>query len=403
MGIISAILGLFKNQDTLNSYKEANVDNSYQELPGGNNPLEKIKTKNDDIDPIEILLKKVQGKGHEHFPLLHKEYQTDWLVPCFGLVDFIKERLTKADYNSVVRVLDGISHRNNGAIETIRSKKNIPPDVTPSEYYWTYDVVTRVKKNIYYDYIKFPNVIGMLEMKALWIIVFKSSMYSYYSLLVENIDYLDYMSAALACHKIKIFNKINTLNKKANIQLKEYIEINPDLKGEISFYNNICEINEDYPSDTFIEKYNKLSIGARIHIYLLQISEKNDISSCWRYKTLRMGVLPENVTKEILDSGLYDYEITNKDLPIEKYFDKEELIKIALEKNLSVKQSWSRKKILEELDIIDNNIIDNLLKGRPKIEEHIKYSIKPEYKEDFEKLMKVIKDNRIVYELLSCL
>lgn len=413
MSILKAIVDLFMTPEVP---KKKEVKSNYQDFESGikvkvtyeetgqkkikvsedYRPPEKINWSNDDNDCVEKLLKETRGTGNKKYPLIHKDYSENWVIPNFPLSDFVLERILKNDYMSIIRVFDGLSYYSDGLIETILLKKTIPMGTSESNYYWTYDAVNGMKNKRYYEYITFEKARGMNEMKAMWTVLSKSIMFYDSPLLIENEDYLDYISAALACYTIEINPKIYSLIKKANKALKEYHKYNTGL------YEDSFTINKNLPSSAFIEKYNNLSIGARINLYLSQICNNNDdLKSCWKYKTLRLGALPDRTTDEILNSGLLDYENVIEELQIEKYFEKAELVKIATEKKLPVKQSWTRVKLVEEINNYDKSIIEKLLGGRPTTKEHLNYSVKPEYKEDFEKLMKVIKDNRVVYDLLS--
>ncbi len=413
MGILTVIKNIFKKSDTTRNTDDVNElvgdlqfnvsvelieSSTTQKVPEDYKPPSKINWPDDDNDPVEKLLKEICGKDNKKFPLINSDYPENWLIPNFELVDFIKERLLNKDYISITRAMDGISYYDNGIIETILLKKNIPPNIQARDYYWTYNALNDVKNKKYYDYISFENDLGFIEMKALWMAIYKSIMYSDESLIDESNQYLDFMSTALACYRIningeKLFDKV--LKRPAKY-IKE--------KNNIPLPNNNFILNTDLPSPIFIERYNKLSIGARIHLYLSQIWDNNeDLKSCWKYKALRLGVLPEKTTNELLRSDFLDFEYKIVDIQLENYFDKKELLEVATNNKIEIKNGWSRIKLIEAINKYDPNIIEKLLNGSPRTKEQIFYKIKPEFQEDFEKLMKIIKDNRVVYDLLSCI
>lgn len=416
MGIFSKVLNLFKSFEAPKKViEEKEITNilsgkvtceiigisNTKKVPQNYRPPTIIKWVNDANDSVEKLLKEVHTKGHKLFPLLNKQYSERWMIPNFELINFIKERLIKNDSLSITRVLDGLSCYENGLIEVILAKTHIPPNISNEEFFWLHEPVYNIIKKRYHEYLSFDNEIPYLELKALWIAITYSTR-DYDRLLNEKIIYLDFISAVLACYKVEIKDKIYKGIKPANKILKDLMRSNKDL--EISLYSENIVLNKDLPSTAFIERYNKLSVGARIHLYLSQIWDNNDdLKSCWRYFSLKMGVLPEYTINELLTSGFFDYEYKIVDIKLENYFEKKDLLEVATNNNIQIKNGWSRLRLMEAINNYDKNIIENLLNGKPKTKEQIYYNIKPEFKEDVDKLMKVIKNNRVVYDLLSCI
>ena len=420
MGFLSKIIGLFtkpkehdiisqaitiepaeapdiKNEvENLENSKGKKVTISLQltypkEVPKDYKPPENIQWSNNDNDPVEKLLKKLIGKGHKIYPLLHPTYSFYSRIPYFGLTSFIKERLLENDDISINRVLEGLSFFDGGLIESLLSRKN---DINEK---YSKQIIGQIKEICFADYIKFDNDIATTELSVLWFVLEMYGGERYYWAITEPSMYL---SVVLACYSLAITDNIIKLVSKANQFLKECSEDDEELINYPRYKKKIL-VNNELPSPEFIDIFNKFTIEARIHFYYALVrGDKTDLNSCIFYKEKLIGIVPEETSKELLDSGLFEYEIKTVNIPQETYFTKNELLEIMNTSNIPFKKSWTKSKLCNTINEFDDKILSKMLTNMPRTKQIITYEVCGYYESDINKLQKRIIENKVIFDLI---
>jgi hypothetical protein len=290
----------------------------------------------------------IKGKGHKEYSFLHPTYSPSSRIPCIDFSLWIKNNISRANYDEVINLVSKIIVANPGM--GFDFNNGIVKGST-----W-YNNLYKIMSADLTQFIEFDNPEAYIELKTALVLLEIHNKTSNFSITDDVAS--TYVSSALCPYKIKKIN-IEKLSNSANSFIRKMKREEQEYDGTF-WVNyelfNVKDLNNKFKALEYAPeeiRYNikNLNLNSRSHLLdIISLTAKKGsvlIESSTFYPTRQMGIyIPDSIN----DLIALNFIIENKDPGAAlDNLKKDDLIKICEENNVPYKKSWNKSNLISAI------------------------------------------------------
>ncbi len=295
----------------------------------------------------------IRGIGHTEYPFLDQIYSPGSRIPCKDFSCFIAGCLRIGDIQSVIRLFCCLISGNPGI--------GIGAD-------WASDAVQEINNIPLKDYVEAVKPHAIYELKALFILSGLGGGPRNFNI-THGIP--THIAQALSCYEFNWLEPIREMRETVNRFIRKMRKDTPFWK-EYPLIKTKVAINHPFPQSELAGLLENMSPTVRALVFCFGEEYRWSISKSISYGERKFGINAKEAYAEIDSTDLCLHKASEPSLLL-KAWEKEDFIKQFNELGIELKSSWTKTRLLEELQKNKPELIENYVRQESAVCINSKY------------------------------